>query len=193
MDSEIYKYDYIKVFQNSEWKGENKMLKRYIALFFSILLTGCSVGPKDNPCKDQIPIPPIPRSSILSYLNSKIGETEFKPDQGGKTFCSYEPIYAEKKGNQIKYYINVGCSEVDAELKEGTGGTIEVLLTIEQKGDQYHIVSHFVPGLATYMEDVKKYFPLEKMNCGLANSEDSVDIGKEILDQAKQYFEHSHE
>jgi hypothetical protein len=173
------------------------MLKRCTMLFFLLLLTGCSLGPKDNPCKDQIPIPPIPKSDVLSYLSSKIGEPEFRTSQDGKVFCAYSPAYAEKKGNQIKYYMNVSCIEVDSKLKKGAGGFSEVVLIIEQKGDRYRIISHFLPSLSNYMEDLAKIQFSEKSNCGSANSKEPVDDradrqamerGEEIIKQVKQYY-----
>jgi hypothetical protein len=173
------------------------MLKPYIVLFFSLLLTGCSLGLKGNPCKDQIAIPPIPKSDILSYLSSKIGEPEFRTSQDGKVFCAYSAVYAEKKGNQIKYYMNVSCIEVDSKLKKGSGGFSEVVLTIEQQGDRYRIVSHFLPDLPNYMEDLEEIQFSEKSNCGSANLEESVDDradreamerGEEIIEQVKQYY-----
>jgi hypothetical protein len=173
------------------------MPKRCVVLFFSLLLTGCSLGSKDNPCKDQIPIPPIPKSDVLSYLSSKIGEPEIGLSRGGKMFCAYSPVYAEKKGNQIKYYMDITCLEVDSKLKKGSGGRSPVILTIEQKGDRYRIVSHFVPSDSNYMDDLEEIQFSEKGNCGSANSEESVDDradreamerGEEIIEQVKQYY-----
>jgi hypothetical protein len=70
------------------------MFKPLIVSLTLCVLIGCS-----DPCKDQVPIPPIPESDILSYLSANI----IQPSLGGKVFCSYDPI-----NNKNRLLINKG-------------------------------------------------------------------------------------
>jgi hypothetical protein len=166
--------------------GGKEMYKLFITLLSFCWLIGCS-----DPCKGQVPIPPILESDILSYLSTNI----IQPSFGGKVFSSYDPLYVEKKGNQFKYYMDILCKEVSPGLTLWTAESTFAILTIEQKGDQYRIVSHFTPDVATYMEDMRKYFPREKNVCYSRNkpagykNKSGSQMEKEIIDQAKLYYQ----
>jgi hypothetical protein len=174
----VYKYGYlIDVVQTV---GGKKMFKSLVALLPLCLLMGCSLGTNHVSCKNQIP---ISKSDILSYLSSNLD----RPTSGGKMFCAYDPMYTEKEGNQIKYTVWTLCQEVNSKLESRNQTSTPAILIIEQRENQYHIVSHFTPDIATYMEDIRKYFPMEKDICDSSNR-DVDQMEKEIIDQAKQYY-----
>jgi hypothetical protein len=86
---------------------------------------------------------------IKDYLNQKVADKGF----GGKAYCAYEVLDAEKSGTNEKLYLWAVCQEYyrkNQQLETGTGGSFPVALTIWTENEKVKILSHQKPRDGSY-------------------------------------------
>jgi hypothetical protein len=129
-----------------------------ILMLVNLILVGCQGVTKheqNNIAIEQF----VSLKPIKDYLNKKIGSTGF----GGKSYCAYEVFGAESDGKTEKIYLWVLCQEyyrANQILKQGTGSSFPLELTIQRENDKFQVISHRKPrDGALYMEDMQVIFP----------------------------------
>jgi hypothetical protein len=113
---------------------------------------------------------------IKDYLNQKVADRGF----GGKAYCAYEVLDAEKSGIDGNLYLWAVCQEYHRKgqkLEEGTGGSFPVALKIRQENEKIKILSHQKPRDASYYSpDLKAMFSKKAFES--ANSVNSERVSK---------------
>ena len=83
--------------------------------------------------------------AIKDYLNQKVAGRGF----GGRAYCAYEVLDAERSDASQKLYLWAVCQEYyrkDQKLEAGTGGSFPVALTIRKENEKAEVLSHQIPG-----------------------------------------------
>ncbi len=122
------------------------------------MLLGCKNTSQNNPTsKDLEQFSSL--KSIQDYLSANVGETVF----GGKAYCAYDVIDAAAADNPQAVYLWVVCQEYypdNQTLKQGTGSSFPLALTVQSKNDALQVISHRIPrDGALYAEDMPVIFP----------------------------------
>jgi hypothetical protein len=87
--------------------------------------------------------------TIEDYLNQKVASKGF----GGKAYCAYEVLDAEKSGTSERLYLWIVCQEyhrTNQKLEQGTGGSFPVALTIRTENEKVEVLSHQIPRDGSY-------------------------------------------
>ncbi len=97
---------------------------------------------------------------VIHYLEQS---SLVKPNFGGKVFVAYEDLGNTTKGLFTEQYVWAHIQEYYVEngvLKEGTGASLPLLLTVKKNGNTYVIINYEAPGDgAAYSQDIKRIFP----------------------------------
>lgn len=86
---------------------------------------------------------------IKDYLNQKVASK----GSGGKAYCAYEVLDAEKSGASERLYLWAVCQEYyrkNQKLEAGTGSSSPVALTIRQENEKVEVLSHQKPRDGSY-------------------------------------------
>ena len=97
---------------------------------------------------------------IDKYLVGRIGATS----EAGAVFCDFEPLAPMiQRGSSYDVYLWALCQEYfirDGGLQEGTGSSLPIALTLEQRGSGCVVKQGRIPGeVAQSQELVREYFP----------------------------------
>jgi len=128
-----------------------------IVILLVLILSGCQSHKQESP--ENILNQPGLKEAIYDYLQSNI----LSPNFGGKVFCDYELFGTEIKNDRVYIYLWTLCMEYyleDDGLKEGSGISLPIVLTVLSLGEGYKIIEHKQPadGEGTY-PDYKEIFP----------------------------------
>ena len=85
---------------------------------------------------------------IKDYLNQKVADKGF----GGKAYCAYEVLDAEKSGTSERLYLWAVCQEYhrkNQKLEAGTGSSSPVALTIRKENEKVEVLGHKKPGIGS--------------------------------------------
>ena len=127
-------------------------------ILVTLNLVGCQGGFKNE--QSSIAIEQfVSLKPIKDYLSKELASTGF----GGKSYCAYEVLGAESDGRKEKIYLWVLCQEyyqINQTLKQGTGSSFPLALTVQRKNDEFQVISHRKPrDGASYTKDLQVIFP----------------------------------
>lgn len=98
------------------------------------------------------------REIVKTYLEKNI----LKPSFGGEIFCNFE-FLGEENNSNIHFYVWALCQEYylkGSGIREGTGVSEPVALTLKRENDTYKVISHKEPEDGSfYPESIKRIFP----------------------------------
>ncbi len=82
---------------------------------------------------------------------------------GGQVFCAHTVMGSEQVGEIVTEYLWATCGEYlveDGKLKEESGKSTPVVLTIEKTPDSYRVLKHERLGMGSiYMRNIERMFP----------------------------------
>ena len=86
---------------------------------------------------------------IKDYLSQKVASESY----GGKAYCAYEVLDAEKSGASERLYLWAVCQEYhrqNQKLEAGTGSSLPIALTIRKENEKVEFLSHQIPRDGSY-------------------------------------------
>ena len=128
-------------------------------MFIGTATMGCqNTTTADTSQRNQIE-PTIQIEELKSYLAVNVGAVAF----GGKVFCAYNVLGTQQQEEITTLYLWTLCQEFYQEqqqLRKGTGVSVPVSVTLENKGDSRQIIEYTIPRDGSYYgEDIKAIFP----------------------------------
>lgn len=141
--------------------NDKKMIRNKILIFMFIVTftIGCQNITSENDSQENQANQTVQVEEVENYLVAHLGQVAF----GGQVFCAYDILATEQTRDVTIFYLWVLCQEFYQEqqqLKQGTGISLPVALTLENQGGNWQILEHKIPrdGLS-YGEEIEAIFP----------------------------------